>query len=217
MATSAVPIPDPTADKPPRRRRWIPMSLRIFGAILILVGMVSAFSIGWPAYRQAVAIEEIERVGGEIQSLPGGPKILRAWVGDERMRPFDEVYAVYLDRTETTNGTLDAISCLSQLQYLSLVNTQIDDEGLTHLRSLRSLDDLNLTGTRITDSGLIHLRSLTKLQSLGLTRTHITDAGLEHLKGLTDLESLSVDATFVGPGGVADLCRALPGLVNVYR
>ena len=49
MAAQAVPIPDPT-DKPPRRRRWIPLSLRMFVAMLLLGA--SAVWIGLPAYRQ---------------------------------------------------------------------------------------------------------------------------------------------------------------------
>jgi hypothetical protein len=52
-------------DKPPGPRRWIPVSLRIFVAILVVLGAVSGLWVAVAAYRQHVAIrefkEELER------------------------------------------------------------------------------------------------------------------------------------------------------------
>ena len=38
MATTTISPLNPTLDTPPRRRRWIPVSLRMFVVILILLG-----------------------------------------------------------------------------------------------------------------------------------------------------------------------------------
>src|SRR5882724_1525355 len=60
---------DPTLEKPPRARRQIPLSLRMFAAILVLLG-ASAVWIGVPAYRQYRALQAIERAGGHVYFLP---------------------------------------------------------------------------------------------------------------------------------------------------
>jgi hypothetical protein len=52
---------DPAADKLPRPNRWIPLSLRMFVALLLLFGIWT----GIRAYRQFVAIREIEQAGGK--------------------------------------------------------------------------------------------------------------------------------------------------------
>ena len=67
-----------------------------------------------------------------------------------------------------------------------------------------------LVDTEITDAGLVHLKGLTRLQTLDLLSTQITDAGLVHLKGLTNLRSLWLDGTKITDAGIADLKKALP-------
>jgi hypothetical protein len=55
---------DPTLSKPPRPRRWIPLSLRMYLAVLVAVGVASIACVAVPIYRQHVAIQEIERLSG---------------------------------------------------------------------------------------------------------------------------------------------------------
>jgi hypothetical protein len=43
MTATEGPIPDPTADMPPRRRRWFPRSLRMFALMLFVMGLASAY------------------------------------------------------------------------------------------------------------------------------------------------------------------------------
>lgn len=43
MANRTDPIPYPTTDEPLRSRRWIPMSLRIFAALLLILGYATAW------------------------------------------------------------------------------------------------------------------------------------------------------------------------------
>jgi hypothetical protein len=74
----AAPSPDPTTDKPPRRRRWIPLALRMFVVILVLLATASALWIGIPIYRQQVVIRKLEGVGGRVMAIPGNPQSLSA-------------------------------------------------------------------------------------------------------------------------------------------
>src|SRR5437868_2248538 len=99
MSSPAKPISDPTTGKPPRPRRWIPVSLGMFVALLLVVGVASGLWIGVPAYRQLAIIQEIEGLGGTVDCVPIGPKWLRRWVGDENMRMFDEIVSVRLADT----------------------------------------------------------------------------------------------------------------------
>ncbi|MBI3863652.1 MAG: hypothetical protein HY290_17315 [Planctomycetia bacterium] len=91
MATPGNQNADPTTIQPPRARRWVPLSLRMFAAILVILVVSSVLWIGIPAYRQHVAIREIEQVDGSVRTNPVGPAWLRSWVGDERMKLFDRV------------------------------------------------------------------------------------------------------------------------------
>src|SRR5437899_1044585 len=90
MAAPATSTSDPTTDKPPRPRRWIPVSLRMLVAVLTSLGVACAW-YGVTGYRQLTAIRELESVPGDVRTKPVGPGWLRDWVGIERMRMFDEV------------------------------------------------------------------------------------------------------------------------------
>ena len=80
---------------------------------------------------------------------------------------------------------------------------------------MTNLETLSLVNTQITDAGLQHLKGLTKLRELRLY-TQITDAGLEHLEGLTNLESLFLGGTHLTDEGVKQLGKALPNCDIVH-
>src|SRR5262245_13184589 len=209
-----------------------PLWLGLATAVVIAVGV--ALRIGVPIYHQQTAIREIEQLGGKVKTLPGGPDWLRAWVGDNRMKPFDHVTTVLLNRTPATDVTLERMSWLTDLEWISLAGTQVTDAGLRHLKPLTRLRELSLNTTTVTDAGLVqlaghirlkrlwldytdvtdeglqHLGSLTGLKELSLDRTYVTDAGLVHLQGLSGLETLYVDKTAVTDAGARELRRALP-------
>src|SRR5690349_5113287 len=84
--------PPVATDKPPRTRRWIPLSVRIFAVMLGLLAIGSLW-IAVPAYRQYVAILEIERVA-RVTTKPAGYDGLRRLLGADRMRGLDEVTVV---------------------------------------------------------------------------------------------------------------------------
>lgn len=227
---------DPFTSETRRISIRLPRPLWIgLGTVVVVVAGVG-LRIGVPIFRQQVAIQEIERLGGKVEMHPGGPAWLRIWVGDPRMKLFDDVRKVHLNGTQANDATLGHVGWLAKLDWLSLANTpttdagiehlkrltelhelslnkmQVTDAALVHLKGLTSLERLWLDATQVTDFGLRHLDGLTGLKELSLENTHVSDAGLVHLKGLTKLELLYLDNTVVTDAGVRELRRALPGL-----
>jgi hypothetical protein len=193
MSDPPTPTSDPTTDKPPRRRRWIPRSLRMFVAILALLAGGSALWIGVPAYRQYVAMRNFERVGGHIVTVKSRP----TWW------PW-----------EVPPGEADApLSMFNEPQgaYAGPVNS-ISDADLASLRALPTLRAINLSQTRVSDDGMQHLIGATRLEFLILDQTQISDAGLTILQELRNLRMLGVQGTRVTDAGVAELNRASPNL-----
>ncbi|SHF18290.1 Uncharacterized membrane protein [Pedobacter caeni] len=78
----------------------------------------------------------------------------------------------------------------SQLIWLNLANTSIDDKGMEVIAGLKNLVRINLTQTGITDQGLSRLKTISSLQYLNLTGTKVTAKGLIGLKGLKELQQV---------------------------
>jgi len=97
------------------------------------------------------------------------------------------------------------LNSLSDLQFLSLAETRVGDEGLQHLLALTELQELHLDHSEITNAGLALLASLPKLRILDLKGTSITDAGLAHLSGLRRLEGLYLTRTAITDAGLTHL------------
>lgn len=187
MATLLAASDETKPDRPPRARRWVPLSLRMLLTLLAILGMTCSWACV-RGYRQLAVIREIEELGGSVVQFPAGQRWFRELIGEDRMRMFDNVTGVWLQ------------------------NTQITDAGLAHLGGFTTLQILDLDNTHVTDAGLEHLRGLTNLRLLYLFNTRVTDAGLAHLRGLTVLQELSLYNTQVTDAGVAELRRVLPYL-----
>src|SRR5438045_4739030 len=129
MVTESQPTPDPTTGKPSRPRRWIPVSLRMFLAILVLVG-VGGVPIAVPVFRQDQAIQSVERSGGYVETRgnPNQPSWLLAWVGDRWTRAICPV---------------SIVSC----------GEKFSDADMAHLPSPESIERLFLRKGKITDAG----------------------------------------------------------------
>jgi hypothetical protein len=213
MAT-ANSIPDPTLVKPSQRRRWIPLSLRMFLVILLTLGAGSALWIGVPACRQWMAIRAIEQRGGTIETVPKGSRWLPGWARHPELRIFDRVHAVKLGE-HASYSTLSEIGVLTDVRTLWLEGAPVTDAGLEHLKGLAVLSDLRLGKTPVTDAGLAHLKPLTRLSFLSLHFTRVTDAGLIHLEGLTNLRHLLLSTTLVTDAGFTHL-NGLSKLESLY-
>src|SRR5437762_752858 len=147
MATTAIPSPDPTTDKPPRRRRWIPLSLRFVLVFLPFVGQVGITWVSVRGYRNALAIREIERLGGEVYTRRRAPEWLQDRVFDDEL--FDGVASTRLGYESVTDAWLAHLSCLSSVVDVWLTHRQVTDAGLARLKGLSNLQSLGLGGTRV--------------------------------------------------------------------
>ena len=177
--------------------------MRMFVAMLMVVGAGSALWIGLPAYRQRVAIREIERLGGSITTRKSGSTWLRRQVGDARMALFDDAIAVCVEDV----GALMAIPRATESRF-----EPATDATMSQLGKLTELETLILNCGFVSDKGIAHLACLTKLEELFILNSPMTDIGLAHLKHLTKLQKLMLFRTHVTEAGVADLQRALPKL-----
>jgi hypothetical protein len=101
-----------------------------------------------------------------------GPNIVLVGIRpDDGSRPFGtnspltlpkgpfHVYQILLDGKPITDDELEHITGLTQLEWLSLKNTNITDEGVERLRDLPKLSILELQGTQVTNIGLRKLRA----------------------------------------------------------
>src|SRR6516164_1889921 len=68
--------------------RWIPLSLRMFVAALVILGAGSALSIGVPAWRQWGVIQRVNGLGGSVEYHNRGPAWLHAVLGGRSRRLF---------------------------------------------------------------------------------------------------------------------------------
>jgi hypothetical protein len=190
MAPPEIPKDVSASGKPQRRRRWIPLSLRMFAVLLALLTAASALSIGVPAWRQYRAIREVERLGGSVQTNPNGPKWMRDQLGDDTMRVFDQAIMVRLDGTRADDATLRQIACLTELRILNLGNTRVTDAGLEHLKELDNVRFMGLAETAVTNAGLAHLKRPNRLIVLDLTKTQVKSLPRALVKGLPDLKTV---------------------------
>ena len=231
MPTPANASLDPTTGNPPRFGRQIPLSLRMFVAILVLLG-AGAVWIGVPAYRQYRAIQAIEQARGFVYFLPkvmpSRPSIIvkartpvdrvalggTAFTDTEmpHLRALPTLRQLTLNDTAVTDAGLAELTQLDELTHITLDSTQITDACVGRLKMFPALQFLSLRNTRITDAGMTDLKEVTSLTWLVCDGTQITDAGLTQVRSLSNLRMLNVRNTNVTDAGVADLQRAMPNL-----
>ena len=152
MSTLADSNPDSTTDKPPRPRRWIPRSLRIF---VVILAMLAAWT-GFRFYCQMDTIWGIQRVGGRVVKIRFlGPP----WMYEHATAiwPYFDVVGVDFGNSEATDATMVHVTKLKSLEYIFLNNTPLTDGGLARLNALTKLKQVNLEGTQVTDEGVAEL------------------------------------------------------------
>jgi hypothetical protein len=211
-----VPILDPTIGNAPRSNRRIPVALRLFVAILTLLGLGSTVWVGVAGYRQHEAILAVEDAGGTVLTERAGPYWLRQQVGDERLMALEAVDFFHLWRDETTDDDVRLVRRLPNVQRIEIRARGVTDAGVAYLKELTNLRDLDICGTRVTDDGLANLAGLTTLERLNLGVTKISDRGLVYLYGLKNLKEINLNGSEVTSNGIDELKRALPGL-KVFR
>jgi hypothetical protein len=209
----------PNAPPPKRKRRWLQFSLRT----LLVFALICAIGSAWVAHRieqkrkERAAVDAIIKLGGGARysyengarAQPPGPGWLRKVWGENF---FGNVVSVYFfaDAIVSDDG-LKYLEELTDVQDLSLNNTNVTDAGLSNLKGLTQLQRLYLGDTRVSDAGLINVKGLNQLQVLYVLKTKITDAGLINLKELKQLQELDLRYNNVTGVGLVNL-KALPNL-----
>ena len=113
--------------------------------------------------------------------------------------------------TNITNAGLFHLRKVPSLYCLRLQNTRIGDDGLRHLVGLNIID-LHLQRTDVTDRGIAYVALMPKLSSLDLQDTAVTDAAIPDLEKLKQLHNLYLRGTRVSVAGCQKLHAALPKL-----
>lgn len=147
------------------------------------------------------AVAAIEKLGGKVDH--------------EGMDAAKPIVAVNFGVAKIKDADLDSLKGLDDLAKLTLNNNkELTDAGLDKLKQLNlpKLAKLYLVDTQVTDAGLAHLKEIKTLQVLSLVGTPVTDAGLEHLKEAKGLKELYLYGTKVTDEGVKKLKEALPEL-----
>jgi hypothetical protein len=157
-----------------------------------------------PSWLRRLLGENFFVVGRRLRGPFEGPEILV-------VTRFSELKHLSLARCEILeNSDLRCLRALRQLEGLSLDETSVTNEGLTHLKGLSAMRNLMLNKTSVSDAGLRSLRSMTRLESLWLQDTLVTDEGVEWLAStLSQLEMLDLTGTKVTDRGVKSLTRLL--------
>src|SRR5262245_18253911 len=206
---------NPSNYEPRRSSLQIWWRVRIGVAAVVAIVVAVLLRVGLPVYRQHVAIREVERVGGNIETSPCGPEWLRSLLPENWLKLIDDVVSVDLAAStadadgghEFGDSELVRIACLSELKLLWLSNTRVTDSGLNYTSRFTHLEALSLTYTRVTDAGMVQLAGLPDLQSLLLDHTSVSDRGLAEIGKLTKLWVLSLGETPISDAGLLHLAK----------
>jgi len=200
---------------------WLLLRLQRNLRAIMAIALVLAVLFGWREYvvhTQRDAVAAIERAGGSVSydwdwrngqplrssSLPRWRQWLIREFGPDL---FGHVVAVNLHGRDgaTADSVLKHVGRLRRLEYLSLFNSAVTDEGLASLRNLTSLKTLHLHNTAVRGLGLAHLERMADLEVLMLPHLPISDAELAHLAGLTKLKRLSLSGKQLTNAGLTHL------------
>ncbi|HLJ12207.1 MAG TPA: hypothetical protein VKU82_13520 [Planctomycetaceae bacterium] len=200
----------PTNAPPPEARGFAlrlprPLWIGLLAAVLAVTAV--GMQIGAPAYRQRVAIREIEHFNGSVQFHPRGPDWLRKFVGERQMECFDKPWHVifWVDEATLIRRSLFGGAVLATSGPL------IDDAALACVLGLPDLESLDLAFSNVTDAGLDHVRHLRNLEFLRLEGTDVSDASIVLLSQMRSLKELNVEHTRITKSGGRALEAALPG------
>jgi Leucine-rich repeat (LRR) protein len=170
---------------PPARRRftiWLPRPLWIGLPTAVLLVIAIMLHVGLPMSRQQIAIREVKRLGGTVETGSRCLEWLRTFTGGQPTLPFEDVTWIGLAGTPATDATMVLAGRFTRLEWLILDGTRVTDAGLAELENLAVLEGLDLSNTQVTDAGLKHVQGLTRLQYLRLGGTQVTESAAAQLK-----------------------------------
>ena len=130
--------------------------------MLLIVVVLLSLPLGWFAWRmrraerQRRAVEVIRQAEGwvrydyeAVSSEPRGPAWLREQIGIDVFSYVVECHSSAFP-AEFGNRELESVRELTELETLTLCNTQITDVGLEHLQGLTTLRRLSFRCTQVS-------------------------------------------------------------------
>jgi hypothetical protein len=228
MTTTARHVLNPTTGNPPRPRRRIPLSLRMF--LLILLGL-STYGVWFAAdrYRESKAVQRIISKGGfvdygglyddngrlKVAGTPRGPAWLRRIIGNNVL---DTPTSVHFDGDTNSKRGADIVSAdlvsdivqLRSLKAVSISGIHLSEKDLECLCELKEVHSLFLGEKTLDDIDLDALKGL-PLRWLALPRTRISDKGLLSLRDMDSLRYFDLTRTRISDKGIG----ALEGMSNL--
>jgi Leucine-rich repeat (LRR) protein len=115
--------------------------------------------------------------------------------------------------TRISDGTLEILSRMPQLEALDIANTQISDDGYDYLITLVNLKELSLGRSRLSDNAIKALRLLPTLTYLDLggpgkrSKRAMSDETVSAIAELQDLVTLKLGHSNISNHGVEILSR----------
>lgn len=210
--SKAAQMSEKCADRPPRLRKRVPLSLRIFATFTTILGIGSVMT-GARIYRTRQMVAEIERLGGEVYTDSNLPAWVESRIGWKSATMLGEVFIVRFgpfgasDPALIDDAFLSRMRCLTRIKSIAMNSTNVTDTGLANLKSFSLLTGVSLVGTRITDAGIGHLVNVTTLRHVDLRRTAITDAGVAELSGIAQLKSLKLGLTQITDSSLRHIAK----------
>jgi hypothetical protein len=165
---------------PTPRRRWFQFRLR---TLLALVTLIAAL-LGWRMYVWRAQQEQQRQAMAELKVQGASTAVVfDSWAEARFFFEHKAENSVILNQTRLTNDDLKALENAPLTRSLTLVGSQVTDDGLVHLKNLQQLEVLDLKKNKqLTDAGLVHLEGLKNLKLLILIGTRVTPAGVKKLQ-----------------------------------
>jgi hypothetical protein len=118
-----------------------------------------------------------------------GPVWLQGFAERWSLPIFNRVVSVRLQGAKVDDPMLESVAGLQHLRSLTLIDSRVTAQGLSHLAQLRHLEELTLVGAQVNDSLLGALSNCTRLRRVSLYRTATTNDGIARLeRSLPELE-----------------------------
>jgi len=115
--------------------------------------------------------------------------------------------------TDLTKEKLTALEpAKNHITWLSLTDTNVEDEWLSAISGFSNLTRLELNKTNVSDNGISHLQTLSHLEALNLYASQVSDASLPLLQELPELKRVYLSQTKVTPEKAKTLSGDKEGL-----
>lgn len=166
--------------------------------IVLIASVCDWLAVKWQHMQSRQrAISHLEELSGPV-----------SWY--ERDGDSGNVHGIELAGHHIDEELWNEISILSEARSVSLLETNITDDDLVHLRRFWNIRHLSLSNTLVTSNGMRSLSGLTTLETLVISNTSIDDGAIGPLTRFKNLTTLNVRGTHISTSGINRLRVALP-------